>query len=202
MYTLYSFFDIITSMKFVVVLLSDGFEEIESVTPVDLLRRAGFKVCLISMNETLEVVGSRGIKILADMSYNDLDFSMLPDAVFCPGGLKGSINLSNHSTVKKLLIECNNANKIISAICAAPIIVLSPLGFLDGKKFTCFPDMLNSEYQSKNADVSGYQDSPVVQDGNLITSQGAGTASNVAFKLIEVLESKELSEKIKGDTIF
>ena len=189
-------------MKIVFVLLSDGFEEIESVTPVDLLRRAGFKVYTISMNESLEVIGARGIKVLADLHYSDIKLNLLPDAIFCPGGLNGSINLSNHSVVKDLLLACNNANKIIAAICAAPIIVFSPLGFLNGKQFTCFPDMLNSEYQANDADVSGYQNVPVVQDGNLITSQGAGTASNLAFRLIEVMGSKELSDKVKADTIY
>ena len=189
-------------MKIVFVLLSDGFEEIESITPVDLLRRAGIKVYTVSMNESQEVIGARGIKVIADLQYVDIKLDLLPDAIFCPGGLNGSINLSKHSMVKDLLLECKKHHKIIAAICAAPIIVFSPLGFLDGKQFTCFPDMLHSEYQAKDADVSGYQNVPVVQDGNLITSQGAGTASNLAFKLIEILESKERSDKVKSETIY
>ena len=189
-------------MKNVFVLLSDGFEEIESVTPIDLLRRAGISVTTISMNATPTVKGSRDITILADTVYTKVSLENLPDAVFLPGGLKGSINLSNHTFATQILLEMKKNNKYIAAICAAPIIVLSPLGLLDGKKFTCFPDMLNSEYQAQQADVSGHVDMPVVQDGNLITSQGAGTSSDLAFKLIEILETTERSNKIKTETIY
>lgn len=189
-------------MKNVFVLLSDGFEEIESITPIDLLRRAEINVTTISLNNSLNVTGAHGITVLADKLSSEIDIQSLPDAVFCPGGWNGSINLSQSSFVTNLLFEMKKNNKIIAAICAAPIIVLSPLGLLDGKRFTCYPGLLDCELKGENADVSGHCDESVVQDGNLITSQGPGTASNLAFKLIEALESKELSTQTKTDAIF
>ncbi len=202
MYTLYSFLVIITSMKNVFVLLSDGFEEIESIIPIDLLRRAEITVTTISINESRTVTGAHGITVIADKLSTELDITTLPDAVFCPGGWNGSINLSKSNFVTTILLEMKKNNKIISAICAAPIIVLSPLGLLDGKKFTCYPGLLDCELKGENADLLGHCNEPVVQDENIITSQGPGSASAIAFKLIEVLKNKEISTEMKATALF
>ncbi len=197
---------IIASMKNVFVLFADGFEEMEAVIPVDLMRRAGLKVCTISMNETLSVVGSRGITIDTDVLFSELNedyiINNLPDAVFCPGGLNGSKNLSGHPFTKQLLEQMHINNKIIAAICAAPAIVLAPLGYLDDKNFTCYPGMEKLKQYAPNANLSGHKTDRVVVDGSLLTSQGPGTAAELAFTLIEVLIDKETASKVKEEALF
>ncbi len=195
-----------TSMKNVIVLLADGFEEMEAVLPIDLMRRAGIFVQTVSMNNSLRVVGSRNIVIEADLLSDNIDDHYIqntfPDAVFCPGGLNGSINLSKHPLTKKLLQTAKKNNGIIASMCACPPIVLGPLGLLDGKNFTCYPGMQNETHYAPLADLSGYKTDSVVVDGNLITSQGPGTASALAFTLIELLLDSETSKKVKEGALF
>ncbi len=195
-----------TSMKNVIVLLADGFEEMEAVLPIDLLRRAGLTVHSISMNKSLTVLGSRNITVKADKLVSELeeDFAKnnVPDAVFLPGGLQGSINLSKHPFTEKLLHTMLENNKIVTVICAAPIIVLAPLGLLDGKNFTCYPGMEKETQYTEKADIAGYKTDRVVVDSNIITSQGPGTAAECAFALIEALLDKGTSQKVQSDALF
>ncbi len=194
------------SMKNAIVLLADGFEEMEVVIPVDLMRRAGIHVQLVSMNDALRVTGSRDMILEADMSFLQINENYLqnnlPDAIVLPGGLNGSLNLSNHTLTEKLLNIMLSNEKIVAVICAAPIIVLAPLGLLDGKNFTCYPGMEKESKYLQKADISGHKADRVVIDGNLLTSQGPGSAADFAFALIELLLDKEKSEKVKEGALF
>jgi 4-methyl-5(b-hydroxyethyl)-thiazole monophosphate biosynthesis len=191
----------ITSMKHVILLLAKGFEEVEAVTPVDMLRRAGITVDIVAVGNQLLVEGARKIPIMADTLIENLDFSELPDAVICPGGMGGSKGLASSAEVTELLTRMNADGKLIAAICAAPVIVLGALGLLKGKKYTCYPGMEEDLDISKNPNAEHKRDL-VVKDGNLLTSQGPGTAGSFSFALIEYLSDLKVSKTILKDTIY
>ncbi|MDR0502783.1 MAG: DJ-1/PfpI family protein [Treponema sp.] len=169
--------------KKALVLLADGFEEVEAVTPIDYLRRAGVEVTTASVSADLIVTGRwGGIRITADTVLREIAGSAGEwDAVILPGGIPGAENLAASKETVALLKEMATAGKLICAICASPAVVLFPLGLLDGKKFTCYPGM-----EEKLTDALWLPDR-VVADGNIITSQGAGTAGEFAIAIIEKL---------------
>ena len=181
-------------MKKVIVMLADGFEEIEALAPVDLLRRAGIEVVTVGAEL---VKGSRGISVATDLRvkelFEDLEKNGLPDAVIVPGGLLGTKNLAACSKAQNLILKMWEEKKFVCAICAAPVIVLSPLGILKNKNFTCYPTMENdfNQFAGDNwqEKVSGaiHHTENVVIDENLITSRGAGTALDFSFAIIEGL---------------
>lgn len=175
-------------MKKAVIILAEGFEEIEAVTPIDILRRCEVKVTVAGLLNKI-VKGSRDISIQADCLVDDIpdDF----DVLILPGGAKGAKNLAASTKVANLILEQNNKGKLIAAICAAPALVLSPTGILSNKKATGHPD----HEKAFNADVTYLTDN-VVMDGNIITSRGAGTAFDFALKLGELLAGNEIAEKV------
>lgn len=196
-------------------MLADGFEEIETVVPYDLLVRAGFTVKTISFAKDSLVRGSRGLEIKADKHKLELDLDKaiqegrLPHAVLLPGGLKGTENLSKESEVGKLLLAMHENNRLIAAICAAPVVVLSPLGILQKARYTCYPGMekeipqyAGSDFQKLTENTVYEANERVVQDKNLITSNGPGSASHFAFAIIEHFAGTELSKSIAKDSIF
>ncbi|MCL2264722.1 MAG: DJ-1/PfpI family protein [Treponema sp.] len=178
--------------KKAIILLADGFEDVEAVTPVDYLSRAGIQVTTVSISENLTVTSKWGrIKILADVTLADLiKQNDNWDAAIVPGGMPGSANLAASRKTGELLIKMSDAKKLICAICAAPAIVLHPLGIIKGKNFTCYPGM-----EDKAADANWSADSVVIDD-NIITSRGAGTAGLWSIAIIEKLIDKETAEKI------
>ena len=190
--------------KKAIVLMADGFEEVEAVTPIDYLRRAGIDVTVVSISgageqKNLAVTGRwTGIKLICDISLSDLikqgydDF----DAVICPGGMPGAANLASSKEVSALLKNMASAGKVICAICASPAIVLAPLGIIAGKKFTCYPGM--EEKAVSNAEAAGavWVCDRVVTDGNVITSRAAGTAGEWAAAIIKKLLGEEAGSKI------
>lgn len=180
--------------KTVLVLLADGFEEIEAVVCIDILRRAGLKTITASLNKK-SVRGSHNIEIQADLRLGD--FPGLPDVLVLPGGSVGSKNLASSQKAAYIIKKCNDDGKIIAAICAAPAVVLFPLGILDGKKATCFPAEKN-----KLRHTAVYVDKTVVVDGNIITGQGAGTALQFALKIVEILKGAKTANTIKQAVIF
>lgn len=180
--------------KTILILLADGFEEIEAVICIDILRRAGLKTITASLNEGKMVCGCHGIEIQADLELRN--FSVLPDVLILPGGTVGSKNLSRSRKVLDLIKKCVASGKIVAAICAAPAVVLSPTGILDNKKFTCYPDLKN-----KLSATAVYVDKKVVVDGNIITSQGAGTAFHFALKIAEILKGVKTADIIKQAVI-
>ncbi len=194
------------SMKSVIVLLAEGFEEMEVVLPIDLLRRAGINVDIISMNDSLLVRGSRNIVLEANLLADNITDEYLTQhqihAVYCPGGMEGSKNLAKHAFTKKVLQKVLEDGGFVASICAACIIVLGSLGLIQGKRFTCYPGMEKLKQHAHEFDASLHTTDEVVHDGNIITSQGPGTAHLLACKLIELLVDKATSEKVRTEALF
>ncbi len=161
------------------VFLAEGFEEIEALAVVDILRRCKIEVQTVSISENLQVTGSHGIPVMADVSLTQLDASTAK-AFILPGGLPGADNLQACSPLKAALQQAAKKEKIVAAICAAPK-VLGAFGLLHGKKATCYPG-----YEPELLGATPVTDK-VVQDGNIITSQGVGTACEFAFALAKAL---------------
>lgn len=168
--------------KRVVVFLADGFEEVEAVTPIDYLRRAGLEVCTAAVGKSRLVTGAHGIPVTADAALGELaeKGAGFWDAVLVPGGMPGASNIAASKEAGALLKEMAAAGKWVNAICASPAVVLAPLGLLAGRRFTCYPGM---EKQVTDAGARWSADRVVV-DGNIITSRGAGTAAYWAVEII------------------
>lgn len=173
------------SMK-VVVLFADGFEEIEAVTPVDVLRRAGADMQMLSITDILGVTGAHGIKILADgILTGDEDV----DAVVLPGGLPGAINLSENEKVLKLVRAQYEKAGVVAAICAAPI-VLDRAGVLVGRNFTCYPGF------EENFETGTRMNQEVVVDDHVVTGMGPALAMDFSLQLVEQLLGKEKRDEV------
>ncbi|MGZ4863912.1 MAG: DJ-1 family glyoxalase III [Halobacteriota archaeon] len=168
----------------VVVLLASGFEEIETVTIVDVLRRADVSVVLAGIAPP-PIEGGHGIKVMTDLSIDDIKTY---DAVVLPGGNPGYINLERDQRVLKLLREAYDSGKYVGAICAAPH-VLSVAGIMKGATATCYPGI----------QIAGAQrvDKRVARFGKIITSQGPGTAIDFALELVAVLTSPENGQEVR-----
>jgi 4-methyl-5(b-hydroxyethyl)-thiazole monophosphate biosynthesis len=175
-------------MKFAYVHFAEGFEEIEAITVVDVLRRAEIPVRMVSITGKLPVTGAHGITIHADQLFEETEYSEA-SMLILPGGLPGATNLNSHTGLKKKLLDFNEKNEKLAAICAAPL-VLGGLQILEGKEATCYPG-----YESKllGARLSSRQ---TVKSENVITSRGAGTALNFALEIVSELKGKTLADKI------
>ncbi|MEA5444970.1 DJ-1 family glyoxalase III [Gammaproteobacteria bacterium AB-CW1] len=177
--------------KQVLVPLADGCEELEAVTIIDLLRRAGVEVSIAGLDGTA-VTGSHGIRLGIEMNLDEAlerDFDM----VVLPGGMPGASHLQEDERVIKLLKQMTESGKFTGAICAAPK-VLASAGLLRGKKATSFPGFLD---HTDNL-VGEYREEAVVQDGKVITSRGPGTAMDFALHLVELLLGREKREEVEG----
>lgn len=181
-------------MKKVSIFLAPGFEEVEALTPVDLLRRAGAQVTIVSIGEEKAVTGSHQITVTADKLFEEMDFSD-QDMLILPGGQPGTNNLKACKKLRDLLENANKKEKLLAAICAAPT-VFGDMGLLKGKKATCYPGcedgLIGAEYMTDR----------VVADGNITTSRGVGTAIPFALSLIEQLFGKEKSEEIRTSIVY
>ncbi len=174
-------------MAKVAILLAPGFEELEAVTVIDVLRRGGVEVVIAGLEEA-PIPSARGVKIVPDISIDKLSADEL-DLVILPGGLPGVENLKKDPRVKKLIEEVRAKGKKCAAICAAPG-ALAAFGVLEGKRATIYPSLKD---ELKGAQV---EEAPVVVDGDVITSQGPGTALPFAFKLLEILAGEEKAREI------
>jgi len=181
-------------MKKISIFLADGFEEIEGLTVVDLLRRAQIVVDMVSVTTEIIVHGAHQIAVKADCLFDDTDFAD-SDVLVLPGGMPGTTNLRNHDGLTALLQERNENKQLLAAICAAPGI-FGQLGFLKGRQATSYPSV---EDQLTGAAICH---EPVVQDGHIITSRGVGTAIPFALKLIEILVSKEKADALAKTIVF
>ena len=181
-------------MANVYVFTADGFEEIEGLTVVDLMRRAGAQVQMVSISDGLAVKGSHGIEIKADTFFEDVDFGQA-DLLVLPGGMPGTLHLGEHQGLTKLLTETAAQGKRVAAICAAPS-VLGGLGLLKGKRAVCYPGF---EDKLTGAQVGTEE---VVTDGNISTSRGLGTAILFALELISLLFGQEKAEEIGASVIY
>lgn len=177
----------------VYTLLADGFEEIEALTVVDILRRAGIEVKMASADETMIVEGAHGIAVKADCAVSDAEVS---DVLFLPGGMPGVTNLEKNPKVIALIEQYEkDENAYIAAICAAPKI-LGEMGLLNEKHATCYPG-----FESCLKGASVLEDA-VVQEDRIITSRGAGTAAELAFHLVTLLKDEQTAEKLRSGMIY
>ena len=190
--------------KKVLVFLAEGFEEVEAITPIDYLRRSGIEVTVTAVGESLAVKGSHGIQITADALLKSLleGGKLLPsawDGVVVPGGLPGADNLAASRETGVFIREMAAEGKLICAICAAPARVLSPLGLLKGRSFTCFPGEEEKVVSPSSASCGAqWKEDRVVVDGSFITSRGAGTAGEFACAIVEKLtgEGEKLADRV------
>ncbi len=172
-------------MSRVSVYFAEGFEEIEALCVVDILRRANIKTDMVSVTGNIEVTGARGIKVVTDRLFSDdIDCE---ECIVLPGGIPGTPNLRAHGGLMDKVKAFNEKGKYIAAICAAPTI-LGSLGILEGKEATCYPGM---EDELFGALVK--TDRSVVMDGNIITSRGMGTAIDFSLHIVSILADKETS---------
>ena len=176
--------------KEVLIVLAEGFEEMEAVICVDILRRAGLKVIIAALGDRLLVTGSRQIQIKADMPIENI--TTIPDALVLPGGGKGAENLACSKKVIDLIKLASKTGKIIAAICASPAHALVKAGVLEGKMATCYP---GEEILFGKKTV--YKKDDVVIDGNIITSRGPGTAFYFALSIVENLCGKVVAKELK-----
>lgn len=168
--------------------LADGFEEVEAIAPIDMLRRAGVEVKTVGVTGDV-IDGRHGIKVIPDVDIKDIILDDSLEAVILPGGLPGATNLEESDGVQKAIDFADEKGKYICAICAAPQI-LGHKGLLDGKKAIAYPSF---ESELKGATIS---EEYVVLDGNIITAKGAGVATQFGLKIVSVLKSEELAEEI------
>ena len=174
--------------------MADGCEEIEGLTVVDIVRRAGIDITTISISDKKEVAGAHGITFLADAKKDEVDFSAL-DGIVLPGGMPGTINLGADETVDKVIREFAAGGKLVAAICAAPS-VLGQAGLLNGKHATSYPG-----FEPKLTGAVTSED-PVVQDGNVITSRGMGTAIAFALEIVSYFTDKKTADKLAESIIY
>lgn len=175
------------------IILAEGFEEIEALTVVDVLRRGNVQ-CITCSLKDYAVSGSHNIRVTADVLINELNFHEV-DAVILPGGMPGALNLKNDDRVIKLIKNFNENRKLVCAICAAPI-VLKAADIIDNVRITSYPDV---KEQLKGCI---YSEDAVVQDGNLITSRGPATAMSFAYKILENFIDSEKVSRLKSSMLF
>ncbi len=175
-------------MKKVCVLLADGFEEVEGLTPIDYLRRAGLEVRVAGVTGK-DVVGGHDIRVDTDITVDEMDEDF--DAVVIPGGGQGSKNIAADADSVELIKRHFAAGKLVAAICAAPVVVLhEACGILAGRRFTCFPGL-----EGKAAGAT-FSPDRVVADGNLITSRAAGCSGEFSYAIINHLLGEEAADKL------
>lgn len=177
----------------VYIYLATGFEEVEAVTILDLIRRAGIEAKFVSITGEIEVVGAHGITISADALFEDMNYENCK-MIILPGGMPGTINLAKHVELTKKINSFAKEGKYLAAICAAPMI-LGQMGLLEGKRATIYTGM------EKYLDGAVFINNRVVTDGNVITSQGPGTAMEFAIKLVEILKDEKTSKELRRSLV-
>ncbi|MCX5687505.1 MAG: DJ-1/PfpI family protein [Candidatus Omnitrophica bacterium] len=180
-------------LKKAIILLATGFEEIEAVTVIDILRRAGIELTIAGL-DGINITGSHGITITANKKLGGLlpDF----DAVIIPGGMPGALHLHNSSEVNDFIKKMHSIGAIIAGICAAPSVIMAPIGILYDKTATCYPgDQIDFGKNTR------YENKAVVIDGNIITSQGPATAMEFAFAIVEKLIGEDTVKKLRKHTL-
>lgn len=175
--------------KKVLICLADGFEEIEAITIIDVLRRAELDVTVAGVSGK-SVNGAHGVKVEADIELSKYKDS--PEAVVLPGGMPGSQNLGESPLVAEIIKKANKDKKILGAICAAPAMAFAKHGILDGKRATCYPGF-EQHFQSSTK----FSSERVVVDGNVITSRGPGSALEFALELVSQLADKKKAAELR-----
>ena len=178
-------------MKKAIIFLTDGFEEMETIVPADILRRAGVEVNLVSLTGNSEVTGSRGVKVVADSLF--AGNAAYADMLILPGGL-GAAKYIENKALTDALLEHNSHGSHIAAICAAPV-TLGKLGLLKDKAATCYPAMTDRLIAAEIKSES------VVTDGNITTACAAGASAEFGLVLAEILVGSEEARRVK-DAMF
>lgn len=183
-------------MAKVYVFLADGFEDIEALAPVDILRRGGAEVVTVSVMPDQVVRSAHGVQVVADTLFSDLPDLADADLLVLPGGMPGAANLYAHEGLRAALLSHNRSQRRIAAICAAPAVVLAPLGILDGKQATCYPGFerafTNTTY---TADL-------VTVDGLVTTACGPGAAMAFGYELLRQLGAADAAEALKEGMMY
>lgn len=173
--------------------IAEGFEEIEALCPLDLMRRAGLEVTTVGIGRK-EITGAHGITVRTDICSREYSRVKDFDMIFLPGGMPGTLNLANSKVVVESIRRANENGKYIAAICAAPSI-LGDMGLLEGKEATCYPGFEN---RLKGAKISSNK---VVLDGNILTAAGMGVALDMGLKIVEIFCSKEKADQLRHAVI-
>jgi len=176
----------------ILVLLADGFEEIEALTPVDILRRAGEQVVTVGINGKY-ALGSHGIRVECDAAPGEVDLSKA-DMVIFPGGMPGSVNLDASPFTDKVVEAVLKRGGRLAAICAAPL-VLGRRGLLNGKEAICYPGF---ESELKGAKISNES---VITDGNITTAKGMGVALEFSLELVSLVKGKDKAKELSASVM-
>lgn len=177
--------------KNILLPIANGIEEIEAVTIIDILRRAQVSVRVSSI-EGRQITGANGIKLVADSDFIDEAIEDY-DAIILPGGTEGAKHFAEYSPLKEALIKFNKDKKLVAAICASPALVLAKFGLLDNKKATSYP--------SFKQHIKNYVNERVVIDGNIVTSQGPGTALGFSLKLAQILMGEKIAQEVAAGVL-
>ncbi len=170
--------------------LANGFEEIEGLTALDVLRRAGEEIMTVGVGSE-KIVGSHKVPVICDTTVDKIEKTDDLKAVILPGGMPGTLNLEADKTVQEYIDFANEEGALVCAICAAPSI-LGHKGLLQGKKAVCFPGF---EKDLAGADIC---ENGVVRDGNIITAKGMGVSLEFGLEILAVLQGKEKADAVKA----
>lgn len=187
-------------MKGTHIFLADGFEEIEALATVDVLRRGGIAARTVSINGDAQVNGAHGVPVIADMTWDgfkaETDFKHTgeADVMVFPGGMPGTKNLAESEELMEMMRRHYSEGGIVAAICAAPGLVVPQLPTLEGKKFTCY-DGFEAAPTAKGGE---YVRTAAVSDGNLITGRGPGCAVDFALAIVERVKGSALASEIRS----
>lgn len=176
------------------IFVANGSEEIETLIPVDVLRRGGVEVKTVSITGSLEAELSHGVTIKTDLTFEDANLNDA-DLLMLPGGLPGSTNLNAHNGVREALMKQYNAGKLVAAICAAPM-VFGSLGIVNGRRATCYPGF------EKFLDGAEYTHELCTVDGNVVTGEGPAAALPFAYKLLEMLSTEQTAHEVADGMMY
>lgn len=180
-------------MKKIMMILADGFEEIEALAVVDILRRAEVNCVMVGLSD-IDVTGAHGIQVKCDILFDDINLSEY-EGIILPGGMPGALNLKNNIRLTETVKDYHSSGRIVAAICAAPI-VLEKAGIISGKQVTSYPSFRDDLHNSI------YLNDIVAVDGNIITSRGPATAMSFAFEILKALDKENEVEALKEDMLF
>lgn len=183
-------------MKQVYIILADGFEEIEALTVVDILRRGQVSTMMVSNTEEKYVTGAHGIKVETDLRFSEMKEEEIL-ALVLPGGMPGTVNLKENKKLMEMVEKRHKQEELTAAICAAPALIFGDLGLLEGKNATCYPSM-----EEHLTGAKYLADQKTVQDGHLITGCGMGGAIPFGLQILEALKGKELAKQIKNSIVY
>lgn len=177
-------------MKHSILFLADGFEEIEALATVDILRRAGMTVNIVTINEGGTAVGAHGVTVKADSVIDVVELAPDTEWLICPGGMPGASNLAENEKVCQMLSDHYKRGGRIAAICASPAVVLAPLRILSGRKATCYPGF---ESEVNDAEMTG---ASVEVQNTLVTANGPGSTIPFALAIVSVSKGTEVASEL------